>query len=171
MEMDVVAQLQKERLQTLTERRSRQEDIENKKRALEDEKLNLQHFKTKVLRERWLLEGAPAGSAEEQEAVKNQLAENEQRSKQLEETIHRYGAARRDTVNLLPPQAPNLCSVNLPNAPIEKVRKGTHPHRIAMLPVCRSHFGCWFIWGASPHNGKVVSSLAWERTTTATLPL
>nr|XP_032826844.1 uncharacterized protein LOC116951993 isoform X3 [Petromyzon marinus]XP_032826845.1 uncharacterized protein LOC116951993 isoform X4 [Petromyzon marinus] len=92
MEMDVVAQLQKERLQTLTERRSRQEDIENKKRALEDEKLNLQHFKTKVLRERWLLEGAPAGSAEEQAAVKNQLAENEQRSKQLEETIHRLEA-------------------------------------------------------------------------------
>ncbi|XP_078733078.1 uncharacterized protein LOC144947680 isoform X1 [Lampetra fluviatilis] len=92
MEMDVVAHLQKERLQTLTERRSRQEDIENKKRALEDEKLNLQHFKTKVLRERWLLEGAPAGSAEEQEAVKNQLAENEQRSKQLEETIHRLEA-------------------------------------------------------------------------------
>lgn len=44
---------------------------------------------SKALRERWLLEGAPASASEEDEAMKKQMQEDEVKTKELEETIQR----------------------------------------------------------------------------------
>ncbi|XP_010000150.1 PREDICTED: paralemmin-1 [Chaetura pelagica] len=79
--------LQQERLQAIAEKRKRQTEIENKRRQLEDDRRQLQHLKSKALRERWLLEGAPASGSEEDEAMKKQMQEDELKTKELEETI------------------------------------------------------------------------------------
>ncbi|XP_067244566.1 paralemmin 1a isoform X1 [Chanodichthys erythropterus] len=79
---------QQDRLQAIAERRKRQTEIENKKRQLEDDRRQLQHLKSKALRERWLLDGAPSAGPEEDETTK-QLREDEAKTRGLEETIHR----------------------------------------------------------------------------------
>ncbi|XP_026778474.1 paralemmin 1a isoform X2 [Pangasianodon hypophthalmus] len=79
---------QQERLQAIAEKRKRQTEIENKKRQLEDDRRQLQHLKSKALRERWLLDGAPSAGSEEDEA-KKQLQEDEAKTKGLEEAILR----------------------------------------------------------------------------------
>ncbi|NXK96454.1 PALM protein, partial [Formicarius rufipectus] len=76
-------------LPSLQEKRKRQTEIENKRRQLEDDRRQLQHLKSKALRERWLLEGAPASASEEEEAMKKQMQEDEVKTKVLEETIQR----------------------------------------------------------------------------------
>ncbi|NXG78170.1 PALM protein, partial [Baryphthengus martii] len=76
-------------LSSLQEKRKRQTEIENKRRQLEDDRRQLQHLKSKALRERWLLEGAPASASEEDEAMKKQMQEDEVKTKELEETIQR----------------------------------------------------------------------------------
>ncbi|NXC41265.1 PALM protein, partial [Penelope pileata] len=81
--------LQQERLQAIAEKRKRQTEIENKRRQLEDDRRQLQHLKSKALRERWLLEGAPSAASEEDEAMKKQMQEDEVKTKELEETIQR----------------------------------------------------------------------------------
>uniref|UniRef100_U3KHM4 Paralemmin-1 n=1 Tax=Ficedula albicollis TaxID=59894 RepID=U3KHM4_FICAL len=81
--------LQQERLQAIAEKRKRQTEIENKRRQLEDDRRQLQHLKSKALRERWLLEGAPASASEEEEAMKKQMQEDEVKTKELEEAIQR----------------------------------------------------------------------------------
>ncbi|KAJ7423173.1 hypothetical protein BTVI_10883 [Pitangus sulphuratus] len=73
---------------TLQEKRKRQTEIEGKRQQLEDQILQLQHFKSKALREKWLLQGIPAGSAEEEEARRRQSEEDELKVKKLEENIH-----------------------------------------------------------------------------------
>uniref|UniRef100_A0A8C0IHD1 PALM2 protein n=1 Tax=Bubo bubo TaxID=30461 RepID=A0A8C0IHD1_BUBBB len=73
----------------LQEKRKRQTEIEGKRQQLEDQILQLQHFKSKALREKWLLQGIPAGSAEEEEARRRQSEEDELKVKKLEENIHR----------------------------------------------------------------------------------
>ncbi|XP_067409347.1 A-kinase anchor protein 2 isoform X2 [Emydura macquarii macquarii] len=83
------AELHKERLQALAEKRKRQTEIEGKRQQLEDQILQLQHFKSKALREKWLLQGIPAGSAEEEEARRRQSEEDELKVKKLEDSIHR----------------------------------------------------------------------------------
>ncbi|XP_078054346.1 paralemmin-1-like isoform X1 [Mustelus asterias] len=80
---------QQERLQAIAEKRKRQTEIENKKRQLEDERRQLQHLKSKALRERWLLEGIPSSAAEEDEGMKKQFQEDSVKTKQMEETIQR----------------------------------------------------------------------------------
>uniref|UniRef100_A0A803K7C6 Paralemmin-1 n=1 Tax=Xenopus tropicalis TaxID=8364 RepID=A0A803K7C6_XENTR len=80
---------QQDRLQVIAEKRRRQVEIENKRRQLEDDRRHLQHLKSKALRERWLLEGAPASTPEEDEATKRQMQEDELRTRELEETIQR----------------------------------------------------------------------------------
>uniref|UniRef100_A0A9R1SGE7 Paralemmin-1 n=2 Tax=Cyprinus carpio TaxID=7962 RepID=A0A9R1SGE7_CYPCA len=70
------------------EKRKRQTEIENKKRQLEDDRRQLQHLKSKALRERWLLEGAPSAGPEEDGTTK-QLREDEAKTRDLEETIFR----------------------------------------------------------------------------------
>ncbi|NXE97368.1 PALM2 protein, partial [Menura novaehollandiae] len=71
------------------EKRKRQTEIEGKRQQLEDQILQLHHFKSKALREKWLLQGIPAGSAEEEEARRRQSEEDELKVKKLEENIHR----------------------------------------------------------------------------------
>ncbi|XP_058019282.1 paralemmin-1 isoform X2 [Ahaetulla prasina] len=71
------------------EKRKRQTEIENKRRQLEDDRRQLQHLKSKALRERWLLEGAPSSTAEEGEATKKLMEEDNLKAKELEENIQR----------------------------------------------------------------------------------
>ncbi|XP_069784594.1 paralemmin-1-like isoform X2 [Narcine bancroftii] len=80
---------QQERLQAIAEKRKRQVEIENKKRQLEDERRQLQHLKSKALRERWLLEGTLSSAAEEDQGMNKQFQEDNLKTKQLEETILR----------------------------------------------------------------------------------
>ncbi|EPY85844.1 hypothetical protein CB1_000346001 [Camelus ferus] len=72
------------------EKRKRQTEIEGKRQELDEQILLLQHSKSKVLREKWLLQGIPAGTAEEEEARRRQSEEDEFRVKQLEDNVQRY---------------------------------------------------------------------------------
>ncbi|KAM3856054.1 paralemmin-1 isoform 2-T4 [Vipera latastei] len=89
MEIIETSTIQQERLQAIAEKRKRQTEIENKRRQLEDDRRQLQHLKSKALRERWLLEGAPSSTAEEGEATKKLLEEDNLKTKELEENIQR----------------------------------------------------------------------------------
>ncbi|XP_074061058.1 paralemmin-1 isoform X1 [Macrotis lagotis] len=89
MEVSVETTFQQERLQAIAEKRKRQTEIENKRRQLEDDRRQLQHLKSKALRERWLLEGAPSTDSQEDEVMKKQMQEDEQKVKQLEDSILR----------------------------------------------------------------------------------
>uniref|UniRef100_A0A3B5A821 Uncharacterized protein n=1 Tax=Stegastes partitus TaxID=144197 RepID=A0A3B5A821_9TELE len=80
------AQLHKERLQALAEKRKRQTEIEDKRGQLDDLVLQLQHVKSKAMRERWLLQGT---GVEEEEARRKQLEQDEEQGKRLEDMIHR----------------------------------------------------------------------------------
>ncbi|XP_066112653.1 PALM2-AKAP2 fusion protein isoform X4 [Saccopteryx bilineata] len=77
------------RSESLEEKRKRQTEIEGKRQELDEQILLLQHCKSKVLREKWLLQGIPAGTAEEEEARRRQSEEDEFRVKQLEDNIQR----------------------------------------------------------------------------------
>ncbi|XP_029356540.1 paralemmin 1a isoform X2 [Echeneis naucrates] len=79
---------QQDRLQLIAEKRKWQTEVENKKRQLEDDRRALQHLKSKALRERWLLDGAPSAGPE-QEQVRRQLEQDEVKTRNLEETINR----------------------------------------------------------------------------------
>ncbi|XP_069486875.1 PALM2-AKAP2 fusion protein isoform X3 [Ambystoma mexicanum] len=85
------AELHRERLQAIAEKRKRQTEIEDKRQLLEDQILQLQHLKSKLLREKWLMQGTAAPSAEEEEARRQQSEEEEQKVKQLEDNVHRLG--------------------------------------------------------------------------------
>uniref|UniRef100_UPI0037E8A74A paralemmin 1a isoform X9 n=1 Tax=Semicossyphus pulcher TaxID=241346 RepID=UPI0037E8A74A len=87
---------QQDRLQLLAEKRKWQTEIENKKRQLEDDRRALQHLKSKALRERWLLDGAPP-AGQEQDEVKRQLEQDEAKTRTLEDTINRL---EKELVNL-----------------------------------------------------------------------
>ncbi|KAL6097082.1 palm2akap2 [Pungitius sinensis] len=80
------AQLHKERLQALAEKRKRQTEIEDKRSQLDNLVLQVQHLKSKATRERWLLQGI---GAEEEEVRRKQLEQDEEHSKKLEDVIHR----------------------------------------------------------------------------------
>lgn len=73
----------------IAEKRRRQVEIENKRRQLEDDRRQLQHLKSKALRERWLLDGAPASTPEEDEATRRQMQEDELKTRELEDSIQR----------------------------------------------------------------------------------
>ncbi|XP_043916953.1 paralemmin-2-like isoform X2 [Protopterus annectens] len=83
------AELHKERLQAIAEKRKRQTEIEQRRQQLEDQILQLQHFRSKALREKWLLQGTPVANAEEEEARKKQSEEDEHKVKRLEGSIQR----------------------------------------------------------------------------------
>ncbi|KAM4706818.1 paralemmin-1-like [Discoglossus pictus] len=83
------AELHRERLQAIAEKRKRQTAIEDKRQQLEDQILQLQHLKSKCMREKWLMQGTPVGSVEEEEARKRQCEEDEQKLKSLEANIRR----------------------------------------------------------------------------------
>ncbi|KAM4719854.1 palm2 and akap2 fusion isoform 1-T1 [Anableps anableps] len=80
------AQLHKERLQALAEKRKRQTEIEDKRSQLDELVLQLQHVKSKAMRERWLLQGM---GAEEEAARRKQLEHDEEQGKKLEDMIQR----------------------------------------------------------------------------------
>ncbi|XP_028343191.1 paralemmin-1 isoform X1 [Physeter macrocephalus] len=80
---------QQERLQAIAEKRRRQAEIENRRRQLEDERRQLQHLKSKALRERWLLAGTPSSASEGDEDMRRQMQEDEQKTRLLEESISR----------------------------------------------------------------------------------
>ncbi|XP_059244412.1 paralemmin-1 isoform X1 [Mustela nigripes] len=80
---------QQERLQAIAEKRKRQAEAEAKRRQLEDDRRQLQHLKSKALRERWLLEGTPSAVSEGDEGLRRQMQEDEQRARLLEESIGR----------------------------------------------------------------------------------
>ncbi|KAJ3599943.1 hypothetical protein NHX12_033895, partial [Muraenolepis orangiensis] len=65
------------------ESRKRLTEAENKRRQLEEDRRQLQHVKSKALRERWLLDGAPSGGSEEQ------LEDDQNRTLELETNISR----------------------------------------------------------------------------------
>ncbi|KAI9524868.1 hypothetical protein NQZ68_014403 [Dissostichus eleginoides] len=80
------AQLHKERLLALAEKRKRQTEIEEKRGQLDGLVLQLQHLKSKSTRERWLLQGM---GAEQEEGRRKQLEQDEEQGKRLEDIIHR----------------------------------------------------------------------------------
>ncbi|XP_058493529.1 paralemmin 1a isoform X3 [Solea solea] len=79
-----------DRLQLITEKKKLQTEVENKRRQLEDDRRTLQYLKSKTLRERWLLDGAPsAGPDQNQDQVQRQVEQDEAKTRSLEETISR----------------------------------------------------------------------------------
>ncbi|XP_017576656.2 palmdelphin isoform X1 [Pygocentrus nattereri] len=94
------AELLKERLQAITDKRKIQEDIASKRLEIDREKLKLQHLKKKSMRDLWLMDGASAGNA--QEAQKAQ--EDVQQTKLLQSNIHRIEkeieALEREELNI-----------------------------------------------------------------------
>ncbi|VTJ85271.1 Hypothetical predicted protein [Marmota monax] len=86
--LEADASAQQERLQAIAERRRRQAEIEGKRRQLEEDRRQLQHLKSKALRERWLLEGTPS-SASDGEDMRRQMQEDEQKVQLLEGSISR----------------------------------------------------------------------------------
>nr|XP_046227497.1 palmdelphin isoform X3 [Scatophagus argus] len=83
------ADLLKERLQAITDKRRIQESIAMKRRQIEEEKLKLQYIKKKALREQWLMDGLSQQSEEEQEAMRLQAQDEQQQSDQLQSNIFR----------------------------------------------------------------------------------
>ncbi|XP_068565739.1 palmdelphin isoform X5 [Cebidichthys violaceus] len=83
------ADLLRERLQAITDKRRIQENIAKKRRQIEEEKLNLQYIKKKALREQWLMDGLSQQSEEEQETMRLQAQDEQQQSDQLQSNILR----------------------------------------------------------------------------------
>ncbi|XP_044288554.1 palmdelphin isoform X1 [Varanus komodoensis] len=83
------ADLLKERLQAITDKRKLQEEITQKRLKVEEEKLKHQHLKKKALREKWLWDGLNTFTPKEQEEMQNQNREDEQQMLELEQNILR----------------------------------------------------------------------------------
>ncbi|XP_010889428.2 uncharacterized protein palmdb isoform X1 [Esox lucius] len=83
------ADLLKERLQAITDKRRVQDDIAKKRRQIEEEKLKLQCLKKKALREQWLLDGLSPQSEEDQEATKLQAQDDQEQTLELQSDIDR----------------------------------------------------------------------------------
>lgn len=81
------AELVKERLQAITDKRKIQEEISQKRLKIEEEKLKHQHLKKKALREKWLLDGVSSGK--EQEEMKRQNQQDHHQIQVLEQSILR----------------------------------------------------------------------------------
>ncbi|CAB1340825.1 unnamed protein product [Coregonus sp. 'balchen'] len=83
------ADLLKERLQAITEKRRVQDDIAKKRRQIEEEKLKLQCLKKKALREQWLMDGLSPQSEEDQEATNLQAQGDQEQTLLLQSNIDR----------------------------------------------------------------------------------
>uniref|UniRef100_A0A3B1IJV1 Palmdelphin n=1 Tax=Astyanax mexicanus TaxID=7994 RepID=A0A3B1IJV1_ASTMX len=94
------AELLKERLQAITDKRKIQEDIASKRLEIDREKLKLQHFKKKSMRDLWLMDGASAESGQESQKAQ----EDAQQAKLLQRNIHRIEkeieALEREELNI-----------------------------------------------------------------------
>lgn len=80
---------QQERLQAIAEKRKRQEEIEARRRQLEEDRRQLQHLKSKALRERWLLEGTPPSASAGDEDMRKQMEADQHKAQRLEVSICR----------------------------------------------------------------------------------
>ncbi|KAJ8357176.1 hypothetical protein SKAU_G00199700 [Synaphobranchus kaupii] len=83
------AELLKERLQAITEKRKIQVDISRKRTKIDEEKLKLQYLKKKALREQWLQDGLSVQSSQELEARRLQAQGHQQQAKLLQINIQR----------------------------------------------------------------------------------
>ncbi|XP_019602605.2 palmdelphin isoform X1 [Rhinolophus sinicus] len=88
------AELVKERLQAITDKRKIQEEISQKRLKIEEEKLKHQHLKKKALREKWLLDGISSGK--EQEEMKRQNQQDQRQTQVLEQSILRLEKEIKD---------------------------------------------------------------------------
>ncbi|XP_028009766.2 palmdelphin isoform X1 [Eptesicus fuscus] len=82
------AELLRERLQAITDKRKIQEEISAKRLKVEEEKLLHQHLKKKALRESWLLDGV-GGGGKEQEELKRQNQQDQRQIQALDQSILR----------------------------------------------------------------------------------
>ncbi|XP_020030709.1 paralemmin-1 isoform X2 [Castor canadensis] len=126
---------QQERLQAIAEKRRRQAEIENKRRQLEDDRRQLQHLKSKALRERWLLEGTPSSASEGDEDMRKQMQEDEQKARLLEESISRLekeiDALENGELAPAPPKENNTAP-SPAQAPALALSPGKEEHKIEM---------------------------------------
>ncbi|XP_006000062.1 palmdelphin [Latimeria chalumnae] len=83
------AELLKERLQAITDKRKLQEEIAKQRHQVEEEKMKLHHLKKKTLREKWLFDGLTALTSQEQEEMQNKNEKDQQQTKLLEQNIFR----------------------------------------------------------------------------------
>ncbi|KAM8780184.1 palmdelphin [Rhynchonycteris naso] len=81
------AELLKERLQAITDKRKIQEEISQKRLSIEEDRLKHQHLKKKALREQWLLDGI--SSSKEQEEMRRQNQQDQRQMQALEQSILR----------------------------------------------------------------------------------
>ncbi|XP_029970796.1 palmdelphin-like [Salarias fasciatus] len=81
-------ELLKERLQAITEKHRIQESIRQKKLELDQEKLELQRLKTKVLKEQWLLQDSASHNAPNSTQAHSVLCDQQQ-TRALQLSIHR----------------------------------------------------------------------------------
>ncbi|KAF6075377.1 palmdelphin [Phyllostomus discolor] len=88
------ADLLKERLQAITDKRKIQEEISQKRLKIEEEKLKHQHLKKKALREEWLLDGVCSGR--EQEEMRRQNQQDQHQIRLLEQSILRLEGEIQD---------------------------------------------------------------------------
>uniref|UniRef100_A0A8C0XPQ7 Paralemmin-1 n=1 Tax=Castor canadensis TaxID=51338 RepID=A0A8C0XPQ7_CASCN len=117
------------------EKRRRQAEIENKRRQLEDDRRQLQHLKSKALRERWLLEGTPSSASEGDEDMRKQMQEDEQKARLLEESISRLekeiDALENGELAPAPPKENNTAP-SPAQAPALALSPGKEEHKIEM---------------------------------------
>ncbi|KAM4022192.1 palmdelphin isoform 2-T2 [Anomaloglossus baeobatrachus] len=83
------AELLKERLLAITDKRKLQEEIAQRRLKIEEEKLKLHHLQKKALREKWLLDGLNTMTPMEQEEMIKQNQEDQKSVKFLEHNIGR----------------------------------------------------------------------------------
>ncbi|KAM3915116.1 palmdelphin [Leptodactylus fuscus] len=83
------AELLKERLLAITDKRKLQEEIAQRRLKIEEEKLKLHHLQKKALREKWLLDGLNSMTPAEQEQMIKQNQDDQQQIKLLEQNIKR----------------------------------------------------------------------------------
>ncbi|XP_028974836.1 paralemmin-2 isoform X2 [Esox lucius] len=79
------ADLVKERLQVIMDKRKVQEDITHNKLELDKEKLKLQHLKKRSLRNQWLMDGVSNQTVQQRETLRG----DKQQTKLLQTTIRR----------------------------------------------------------------------------------
>nr|XP_057929379.1 paralemmin 1a [Doryrhamphus excisus]XP_057929380.1 paralemmin 1a [Doryrhamphus excisus] len=85
-----------------------QSEVEEKKRQLEDDRRALHHMKSKALRERWLLDGAPPIGDEQKQ-------QHEEHAKNLEDTVSRL---EKELINL---ENTGACTSSLRSGSIQEV--------------------------------------------------
>ncbi|XP_054646360.1 paralemmin 1a [Dunckerocampus dactyliophorus] len=86
-----------------------QSEVEEKKRQLEDDRRALHHVKSKALRERWLLDGAPPVGDEQKQ-------QHEEHAKNLEDTVSRL---EKELMNL---ESTGACTSSVRSGTNQEVR-------------------------------------------------